>query len=79
MSIKFLLTILLISISLPVFAVNCMKKPCHKKCIESQPESVKTQCMCNKRKKVYYHYWGTNYGVPEHIMLFAMELLKNMQ
>ncbi|MCM1338577.1 MAG: hypothetical protein NC191_02770 [Muribaculaceae bacterium] len=54
--------------TVPAFALDCTKKPCHKNCISSQPNYVQTQCRCNARKKVYYHYWGTNYGVPEYDM-----------
>lgn len=46
--------------SLPVYALDCNKKPCHKKCIASQPTTVQTQCMCNARKKVYF------YSIPEY-------------
>lgn len=54
--------------NISAFALDCNKSPCHKNCISSQPNSVQTQCRCNSRKKVYYHYWGTNYGVPEYDM-----------
>lgn len=58
----FILTILV----LPVWALDCNRKPCHSKCIENQPTYIQKQCWCDARKKVYYHYWGTNFGVPEY-------------
>lgn len=65
---KILLIVTLILLySLPVYALDCNKKPCHKKCIASQPESIQTQCMCNTRKRIYYHLtWFKNTGVPEY-------------
>lgn len=63
---KLLLITLTLILALPVYALDCNKKPCHKKCIDMQPEHIQDQCWCNARKKVYYHYWGTNYGVPEY-------------
>lgn len=61
----FIITSLLI-LALPVWALDCNRKPCHSKCISSQPACVQTQCRCNARKKVYFHYLGTNWGVPEY-------------
>lgn len=65
MNIRLLITISILIISLPVYALDCNKKPCHKKCISSQPDYVQIQCWCNSRKKVYYRYWH-NDGVPEY-------------
>ena len=61
---KILLVIVLFAITLPSYAVNCVKKPCHKKCIEFQPENIKFQCYCNGRKNVYYK-WG-RIGAPAY-------------
>lgn len=62
---KFYLSVILIlCFSLQCYAVNCEKKPCHKKCIDLQPDNVKLNCYCQKRKNVYYRYG--RYGVPEY-------------
>ncbi len=61
---KLLSVLVLLFIALPSFAVNCYKKPCHKKCIEFQDENIKLQCYCNGRKNVYYR-WG-HIGVPAY-------------
>ncbi len=66
MKFKVLSFLLVLMIALPANAVNCEKKPCHKKCIASQPDYIQTQCRCEKRKKVYYHTWGSKTGVPEY-------------
>ena len=66
MKFKVLSFLLVLMIALPANAVNCEKKPCHKKCIASQPDYIQTQCRCNKRKKVYYHFLWTKTGVPEY-------------
>lgn len=57
---KFLLLSLILSFALPCYAVNCVKKPCHKKCIDSQPARVKLNCYCQNRKNIYYG------GVPAY-------------
>ncbi len=67
MKLKLILIIASLVVTIPVYALDCNKKPCHRKCIDMQPESVKTQCMCNKRKKVYYHIWSMpKSGIPEY-------------
>ena len=66
MKFKVLSFLLVLMIALPDKEVNCEKKPCHKKCIASQPDYIQTQCRCEKRKKVYYHTWGSKTGVPEY-------------
>lgn len=64
---KFLLLSLILSFALPCYAVNCEKKPCHKKCIDSQPARVKLNCYCQNRKNIYYNYgWGQRTGVPAY-------------
>lgn len=50
----YLLLAVILCFSLPSYAVNCEKKPCHKKCIDFQPDSVKLRCYCQNRKNVYY-------------------------
>lgn len=63
----FLLLLLLLIISLPADAINCDKKPCHKKCIANQPQYIQTECMCKSRKRVYYKLFLTpRSGVPEY-------------
>ena len=47
MKFKVLSILLVLMIALPANAVNCEKKPCHKKCIASQPDYMKNQCRCN--------------------------------
>lgn len=64
---KFLLLLLTLILALPANAVNCDKKPCHRKCIATQPEYIQTKCKCKKRKKVYYHLFANpGTGVPEY-------------
>ncbi len=65
---KILRVILFLTLFIPLssLALDCQKKPCHRDCIANQPESIQTQCRCDARKKIYYHYWGTNFGVPEY-------------
>lgn len=46
----FIITSLLI-LALPVWALDCNRKPCHGKCINFQPTSVQLQCKCDARKK----------------------------
>ena len=62
---KFVSLILMLMLSLPSYAIDCYKKPCHKKCIDNQSQAIKTQCWCNSRKLVYYHI-GRNIGMPEY-------------
>ena len=61
-----ILEILLLLSVVPVFALDCNKKPCHRDCINSQPNSVQVQCRCNSRKKVYYNLWRDS--IPEYDM-----------
>lgn len=66
MYLKLILIIASLVATIPVYALDCNKKPCHKKCINMQPEPVRTQCMCKSRKDIYYHFWGLKSGVPEY-------------
>ncbi len=65
----YLSLILILCFSLQCHAVNCERKPCHNKCIASQPSDVQLNCYCKNRKNVYYRFggWtGSKYGVPEY-------------
>lgn len=67
MNLKLILIIASLVVTIPVYALDCRKKPCHSKCISNQSETIKIQCMCKKRKNVYYKLalnFGT--GVPEY-------------
>ncbi len=56
MNLKLLVVLVIIVISLPAHAVNCERRPCHKKCIDTH----RLECYCKERPKIYYDY------VPEY-------------
>ncbi len=47
-------------LTLPSIAVDCQKKPCHRDCINSQPQYIQTQCKCDARKN--FRYWVPEYN-----------------
>lgn len=59
---KILRVILFLTLFIPLssLALDCQKKPCHRDCIDSQPQSIQTQCKCNARKN--FRYWVPEYN-----------------